>query len=289
MNEKTGLWMYCIIENQGEMRWDCLGIHGTSPVLTVSGGGFTAVVSEEPMKKYPLVRDYLIAHQRVNEVAMQGQPVLPVKFCTLAESREKIIEEVLIPKAAEFRESLAEIHGKEEYGLRARWKDLDKVFREIGETDEKVRRKKEMILNLPEQQRRTELIDIGHLVQAAVQEKNEKTAQALVDELTPLAVSFKKNNTLGDAMVLNAAFLVEKKRQEAFDRKINELDSRYREALQFKYVGPVPPFNFVEIVIEWKEETPSPVSASGGATLSLEGEGGRRPGEGAGGINVPLR
>ena len=251
--EKIGLWMYCIIENRGEMKWDCLGIHGTSPVLTVAGGGFAAVVSDEPMKKYPMVRDYLIAHQRVNETAMQTQPVLPVRFCTLAESREKIIEEVLIPKGAEFRESFAEIRDKEECGLRARWKDLDKVFREIGETDEKVRKKKEWILSLPEQQRRTELIEIGHLVQAAVQEKNEKTAQALVDELSPLAADVKRNNTLGDAMVLNAAFLVKKERQGAFDQKIDELDSRYGETLQFKYVGPVPPFNFVEIVIKWQE------------------------------------
>lgn len=254
MTEQRGLWMYCVIETRGEMKWDCLGIHGTSPVFTVSGGGFTAVVSEEPMKKYPLVREYLIAHQRVNEVVMQSHQVLPVRFCTIAESREKIIEEALLPKATEFRELFAEIRGKEECGLRVRWKDLDKVFREIGETDEKVRQKKEMILSLPEQQRRTELIDIGHIVQTAVQEKNEKTAEALVDELAPLAVDVKQNNTLGDAMILNAAFLVEKEKQGAFDEKVSTLDAKYGEALQLKYVGPVPPFNFVEIVIQWKEE-----------------------------------
>lgn len=254
MTEKIGLWMYCIIENKGEMKWDCLGIHGTSPVFTVSSGGFTAVVSEEPMKKYQLVRDYLMAHQKVNEAVMKTHRVLPVRFCTMTENAERIINEALVPNSAEFKGKLAEIAGCDEHGLRVRWKDLDRVFREIGETDEQVRKKKELILNLPEQQRRTELIDVGHLVQAAVQKKNEKTAQAFVDELTPLAVNFKKNNTLGDAMVMNTAFLVKKEKQEAFDQKINELDSRYGEALQFKYVGPVPPFNFVEIVIKWQEE-----------------------------------
>lgn len=254
MSEKIGLWMYCIIENQGEMKWDCLGIHGTSPILTVSSGGFTAVVSEEPMKKYQMVRDYLMAHQTVNEAVMKTHRVLPVRFCTMAENAERIINEALVPNVAEFKSKLAEIAGCDEYGLRVRWKDLDRVFKEIGETDEKVLRKKELISGLSEQQRRTELIDIGHLVQAALQEKNEKTARAIVDTLTPLAVDVKKNNTLGDAMILNAAFLVKKEKQEAFDQKINELDSRYGEALQFKYVGPTPPFNFVEIVIKWQEE-----------------------------------
>ena len=273
MTERTqapnrGLWMYCIIETHGEMKWDCLGIHGTSPVFTVSGGGFTAVVSEEPMKKYPLVRDTLVTHARVNEEAMKTRKVLPVRFCTMAESREKIVEEVLLPKAVEFRKSFSKIAGKDEYGLRVRWKDLDQVFREIGKTDEKIRRKKEMILSLPEGQRRTELIDIGHIVQEAVQEKNEKTAQTLVEALTPLAADVKKNNTLGDAMILNTAFLVENSKQEVFDQAVATLDTKYGDALQFKYVGPVPPFNFVEIIIKWRENPPSPPLSKGG----LEGE-----------------
>lgn len=255
MSDPIGLWMYCIIETQGEMDWDCYGIHGTSRVTTVKGKDFTAVVSAEPMKKYQLVRDYLMAHQKVNEAVMKTHRVLPVRFCTMAEDAEKIFNEALAPNTTEFKSKLAEVAGSDEHGLRVRWKDLDKVFREIGETDEKIIKKKKQILSLPEQQRRTELIDVGHIVQAAVQEKNAKTAQALVDELSPLAVNFKKNNTLGDAMVLNAAFLVKKEKQAAFDERVNALDAKYGEALQFKYVGPVPPFNFVEIVIRWKENS----------------------------------
>lgn len=254
MTEKTGLWMYCIIENKGEMQWDCLGIHGTSPVRVVSNGKFAAVVSEEPVKKYPLVRDYLMAHQRVNEVVMQTHQVLPVRFGTMTDSEEKIINEVLLPKRDEFRALMAEISGKEECGLRVRWKDLDKVFREIGETDEKIIEKKRAILSLPESQRRTEMIDIGHLVQSAVQERNASMARTLMARLSPLAVEAKENKTLGDAMVLNAAFLVEKEKQEAFDEVVDRFDADYGTDLQFKYVGPVPPFNFVEIVIKWEEE-----------------------------------
>ena len=253
MNQ-TGLWIYCIIENQGKMDWDCLGIHGMSPVFAVGDGEFAAVVSEEPMKKYPLVRDYLMAHQKVNEQVMQTRPSLPVRFCTMAEDKEKIIREALQPKAAEFRASLSEIAGRDEYGLRVWWKDLDRLFQKIGETDEKILKKKEFILSLPEEKRRNELIDVGHLVQKAVQEKNEATAQALLDELTPLAEQAKQNKILGDAMILNAAFLVRQSRQKAFDQQVDLLSTKYGEALQFRYLGPVPPFNFVEIVIQWKTE-----------------------------------
>lgn len=251
MSERTGIWMYSIIENRGVTSWDCAGIHGTSPVFSIAAGDFAAVVSEEPIKKYPLVRDYLIAHQRVNETVMKVQPVLPVKFCTVAEDGTESVQEVLLSKAREFRKKLSEMSDKDEWGLRVRWRDLDSVFREIGASDERIRREKEHILSLPPEQQRGALIDIGHRVQKALEEKNDATAQAFMDKLSPLAVEAKQNKALGDAMVLNAAFLVEKLKQPAFDRAVEWLNSRYGEQLHLKYVGPIPPFNFVEIVIEW--------------------------------------
>ena len=261
MDHKLGLWMYCIIENRGTQPVDCFGIHGTSRVfMMASNGPFTAVVSQEPMKKYPLVRDYLMAHQRVNETVMQNQPVLPVRFCTMAYDEPQITHDVLNRKADEFQKKLGEIKGKEECGLRVRWKDLDRVFRELGETNPKILEKKQKLLSLSESQRRTELIDMGHLVQAAIQEKNEKMATALIEELGPLAILSKRNPTLGDAMILNAAFLVNQQRQPSFDARVQSLGERYDSLLQFKYVGPVPPFNFVEIVIKW-EERPADVSS----------------------------
>lgn len=253
MSQSHGLWMYCIIENRGETAWDCYGIHGTSPIFTVGDGEFVAVVSEEPLKRYPMVREWLIAHQRVNETVMPSHRLLPVRFCTIAENKERIVGEVLEPLAAEFRERFMEIDEKEEYGLRVRWKDLDRLFKEIGESNERIREQKEAILNLPEEHRRNKLIDIGHLVQEAVNKKNEETAEALMKPLSSLAFRVKQNNTLGDAMILNAAFLVEKSKQASFDHVVEALDSKYGSLLHLKYVGPIPPFNFVQIVIHWSK------------------------------------
>ncbi|MBI2060276.1 MAG: GvpL/GvpF family gas vesicle protein [Nitrospirae bacterium] len=236
------------------MKWDCLGIQGTRPVFVVADGDFAAVVSEEPMRKYRLVRDFLMAHQLVNERVMQTHRLLPVKFATLAEDQDRIIEEVLRAKVGEFEEGFTRIAGKEEVGLRVRWKDLDGVYREIGANDEKIRHKKEWISSLPEEARRMALIDIGHLVQEAARAKNEAVGRALMDALSPLAAERKQNKTLGDAMILNAAFLVEKEKREAFDGKVEVLEMKYGDALHFKYLGPIPPFNFVEIAIRWQRD-----------------------------------
>lgn len=253
MNEPTGLWIYCVIENKGTFNWEAQGVHGTSPVYTVAFGDFAMVVSKEPMKKYPLTRDFLMAHQRVNEKVMQTQPVLPVKFCTMAENKEQIIEQVLKQKerVEEFRKTSAKLRGKTEYGLRARWKNLDQVFSDLIRENEKVKAAKEKVLKLPEAKRHAALIDVGHVVKEALEEKNAATAESLIRELIPHAAEYKKNHVLGDANLLNAVFLVEQEKQAEFDETVNALVEKHECEIHFKYVGPAPPFNFVEIVIRW--------------------------------------
>lgn len=254
MNERVGLWIYCIIENKGEPKWDVFGIHGTSPVGTVAHGDFAAVVSQEPMKKYPLVRDTLIAHQLVNEKIMQAQPVLPVRFCTLAENKEQIIEEVLTKRerVQEFHETINEIRGKSEFGLRARWKNLDDVFAKLALENERVRETKERVSKLSKQEQHAALIEVGHVVKEALEKKNEATADLLMSPLIPLACEHKKNDVLGDMNIMNAAFLVDVKKQVEFDEAINSVVAEHESQIQFKYVGPIPPFNFVEIVIHFE-------------------------------------
>ncbi|MBI5300074.1 MAG: GvpL/GvpF family gas vesicle protein [Deltaproteobacteria bacterium] len=252
----TGLWVYCVIENKGAIPPDIRGIHGTSPVISVACGDFALVVSEEPMKKYPLMRDTLIAHQLVNEKVLQTQPVLPVRFCTMATNAEQIIEQVLKSeeRTVEFRKALIEIRGKNEYGFRARWKNLEQVFANLPNENEKLRVAKENILKLPSPERRGALIEIGHIVKEALEEKNKAVAESMIRELAPYAFRNKKNNVLGDMNILNAAFLVEEKRQQEFDAAVNALVAKQESDIQFKYIGPIPPFNFIEIVIRWDND-----------------------------------
>ena len=56
-----------------------------------------------------------------------------------------------------------------------------------------------------------------------------------------------------DRMVLNAAFLVEKSREAEFDHAVSRLDEELGPRALFKYVGPVPPYNFVNITVNWNE------------------------------------
>jgi hypothetical protein len=54
-------------------------------------------------------------------------------------------------------------------------------------------------------------------------------------------------------MIVNSAFLIEEIKEASFDQKVNEMVSKHSDKINFKYVGTVPPFNFVNIEINTGE------------------------------------
>ena len=72
--------------------------------------------------------------------------------------------------------------------------------------------------------------------------------------LKPFAYDSKANKVSSDMMILNGAFLVCNERTADFDAAVQELDGQFGERMSFKYVGPLPPFNFIEIVVHWDED-----------------------------------
>ena len=67
--------------------------------------------------------------------------------------------------------------------------------------------------------------------------------------LARLSHQYKTLATKGETMVMNAVCLVETLRQEAFDQKVESLSSRQEGRLTVHYVGPTPPYNFVNLTL----------------------------------------
>jgi hypothetical protein len=51
-------------------------------------------------------------------------------------------------------------------------------------------------------------------------------------------------------MLLNAAFLVDRGQERDFDERVKEVSRGYEGLLVFKYTGPWPPYNFVNIKLK---------------------------------------
>lgn len=246
---KQGKYIYCITELGQPRSFGPLGIGAAgNEVYTVCFGGISAVVSDAPMKKYTLSRENSLAHERAIEKVMAEHPVLPVRFATVAEDEQKVTR-ILEHEYDRFKDLLDNIRGKKELGLKAIFKE-DVIYKDILQKYRHIKVLKDKVAALEPQKAHLQLMEIGKMVEQALEQEKQSVKLDILDSLSPLAVEIKSNNTYGELMIINAAFLVEEKREPEFDQHIQKLEDKYSEKVRFSYVGTIPPFNFVNLVIE---------------------------------------
>lgn len=256
-----GTYLYCIIRADKPESYGHIGIGGRGDeVYTVNYKDLACVVSNSPETKYAVSRDNTLAHQRVLEEVMKGNTMLPVRFCTIANSdngkadlEEKIREELLKERYDEFSELLAYLDDKVELGLKAAWMSMDAIYEEVVKENPPVKKLKSSLINKSPVKTHYERIKLGEVVKKAVDEKREKEGNVIFNGLKKHSVDTRRNKIFGDRMLLNAAFLIERSSQEEFDKEMERLGEKYDGRMKLKYVGPVPPYNFVEIVVKWGE------------------------------------
>lgn len=245
-----GKYIYCIIGGKGKVeQFGPLGIGGRGDELyTICFDDIAAVVSNSPIKKYSVARENLIPHECAIEEVMKTHMVLPVRFCTIAEDENKV-RKILEKEHDRFSGLLRDMEGKKELGLKAVFKE-GAIYKDILSDYDEIRMEKEKIVKEPRSAHtHQKLMQIGKMVEAGLEEEKAKCKETILSSLEPLALEVKTNHTYGERMIMNAAFLVEKTKEAAFDQKVNEFADKYGDKITFKYVGTLPPFNFVNIEI----------------------------------------
>jgi len=249
---KEGKYIYCIIESNQTQSFGPLGIGERGDELhTVCFNKLGAVVSNSPFKKYPVSRENTLAHEVAIEEVMKKHTVLPVRFATIAKD-EKKIEKILEKEHDKFKDLLNKIKGKKELGLKAIFKE-DVIYKDILTGYEDIRALKEKVAKLPPEKTYYQRIKIGRMIEQALEKERETYKDEILNILRPLTEDIKINNTYGERMIINAAFLVKKDKEALFDRHIQALDAKYGDKIKFKYIGKVPPFNFVNLMIKTEE------------------------------------
>jgi hypothetical protein len=239
-----GKYVYCIIQASDPLRFGPIGL-GTDPseVYTVHYRTLAAVVSDAPLEVLDSTRENVLAHERVNETVMREHTVIPMSFGTIFKTREDIVE--LLRSAAEaFGDVLNKMQNKLEFGLKVLW-DRDQAIGEVEGEDEDIRRLKKEISG---QKGPTYFarMQYGRLVDSALQARSERYVGNILEELRDVSVASRINKPIGDKMIMNAAFLISRDQEGAFDAKVKNIASKF-ERLTFKYTGPWPPYNFVNI------------------------------------------
>ena len=239
-----GKYVYCVIRSEQPLSFGPLGL-GPEPaeVHTIHYRDIAAVVSNTPIVVQDPTRENVLAHQRVNETVMQKHTVIPMSFGTVFKTDDDIME--LLRSAYDaFSDVLSKMQEKFEFGLKVLW-DRDQIIREIEDEDEDIRRLKSEISS---QKGSTYFarMQYGRLIDAALQSRTERYVAEIFDSLRSVSVASRSNKPIGDRMIMNAAFLVSREMELAFDSRVKQIGQQF-EKLTFKYTGPWPPYNFVNI------------------------------------------
>jgi hypothetical protein len=225
------------------------GIGGRTAVRTIVHEDLVAVVSDVPGLDIHLRRENLLDHQRVLEEVLHRSDVLPFSFGTVAASDEEVREVLLRDGYDALHEQLQYVRGCLELEVKVFW-NQERLFAEIAQENDEVRDLRDAIARLPDDVAAAEKITLGQLTEAEIELKSEWEADGVLDILEQHAVDILVSPNLGDTMLLNAAFLVERDREDDFDGAVFGLAEAHAGRLIFTYVGPLPPYSFINLAFD---------------------------------------
>jgi hypothetical protein len=229
--------------------------------------GIAALVSATTSDKLEISRGNAIAHQRVMEAAMQrGHTVLPVRFNTIAEpktnktAQQRIIDHVLVGRRNEIHRLMATMKPLVEMGVKGLWTNMEAVFRGIVTGNATIQSCHKKLLAAAgrgsfgrSQANVTAKAHLGEMVKNALEARKLEAQNALLERLKPLATDFRINKTFGDPMFANLAILIKKSCQDEVADALSAFEAQLGCPSKLRYVGPLPPCNFLELVITWDD------------------------------------
>jgi hypothetical protein len=254
--QQEGRYVYGVTEARDPMAFGRVGIGGAGEmVYTVKHGDIAAVVSKTSVFIFDPTRENALAHEHVIETVMKTHTIIPMSFGTVFRTDEDI-REVLKSIYPSLKDVLKQMAGKLEFGLKVNW-DREQVIDELKREHEEIRRFQQEITRKHLQSTYFARMQLGRMIDKALVERSAHYVREIYEGLRGVSVASRDNKPIGDKMIMNAAFLIERQREGEFDAAVNGIAKKYGDRLNFKYTGPWPPYNFVNIRLKLERGTES--------------------------------
>ncbi len=238
-------YVYGIIEEPQYRKFQFRGLENVE-VYTVNYESLAAVVSDTRLQEIDPTRKNVLAHTLVQDELLKKYVLLPMGFGTVSASKDTV-RRLLERNYESLVEELKRLAGKIEAELKIFW-DEKAMSSENQELLSKLKMEIGSASSPAEAQRLA--IEAGKLVERIVQEWKTRYAYGVYRHLKELAVDTRLNDPLGVKNILNASFLIERTRESEFLERVHRLDAECAGKLNFKYVGPLSPYNFVNVRLE---------------------------------------
>ncbi|MEM9287697.1 MAG: GvpL/GvpF family gas vesicle protein [Pseudomonadota bacterium] len=243
-------YIYGIIRAQDVLTFDIDGLGPSSPKPQSFplGDGLAMISTPFSGEQVRPSRRNMLTHTRVLEHVMASHDVLPLRFGTVLPEADEG-SSILKANKGQFLDAFAKVEGRRELSLKILWRD-GIAFKEVMEADETLRSTRDALAARDPKQSHYERIEFGKRVEAAIADKRAQEAKELRMRLQHLCAQFVEGPVSDDVMIANFSMLVDAEQEQAVDKAVNLLDDVHGSRLTFRYVGPMPPFSFVELKID---------------------------------------
>ena len=89
-------------------------------------------------------------------------------------------------------------------------------------------------------------IELGKKVEYALTLEKERLCDKVINSLAENFEDYRMNKNIAESMFCNLAFMIDASQEAEFDKAVNAVSEELDENITFKYVGPLPPYNFLD-------------------------------------------
>ncbi|MGD0994115.1 MAG: GvpL/GvpF family gas vesicle protein [Candidatus Bathyarchaeia archaeon] len=234
-----GKYLYGIINSENRQSFGNIGLDN-GEVYSVQFEDVGAVVSDIPENREVGIAEVKI-HEATLRKIMETHAVIPMNFGIIAKD-EAETKKVLKQARMKLKKTLEKVDNKLQINVKISWDKvvLADILKESGEIRKLTREAKEKA-------DQSLMIELGRKVKLVLDKWKSEYVEDVKSSLKSLSDELDENKVTDQNTLMHAAFLVNKKREQEFYSKLEELEKKYERKLEFLAVGPLPPYNFTKV------------------------------------------
>jgi hypothetical protein len=235
----TGVYVYGVVRADGLPAVSAEGVAGATVEL-LERDGLAAIVSRLP-GEFRVKRRDLQRHLHVLEEAFAETTVVPCAFGTVLVSEADVEEALLSGRRDPLQAALARLDGMVQLNVKAVYDENELLRRLISGNPEvaKLREESGKLGDAGYYQR----VRLGELVAGLVEESRRQDADAILAAVSGTVEDVALDDP-GEYDALKGSFLVDRKRVDRFDSKLEELAAKLQPVARLEVIGPLPPTAF---------------------------------------------
>jgi hypothetical protein len=191
----------------------------------------------------------LLAHAHLLEGVAAEATVVPSRFGVLMPDDDTVRREFLEQRRDHLLGLLDAFDGCVQVTVQATY-DEDAALRELLRRDPALT----ALRDSTDAADQAAQMRLGEAIAAALASLCEETGDMIVDRLRPYALAASLNELRGAYDVASVALLVRRENRERLDAAVGELDRQAAGQMVIRYVGPQPPYAFLDHVVT-REQT----------------------------------